>query len=174
MDVCAFGTKLAVTLRGKPESQPANLDTLCRLLFPLHGAGNMTNDSARRRRKKKKNWCIISDEYRSRHRQLRVFSGQEGGILCNFFVFSIVRLADERWMTNTTTATRLKRKKKVARARQERGLLTLAKYLQMFSEAAPRSWLKGQALPAWQAPWRKNLHGTCDVSASSSKRSAHL
>lgn len=32
--------------------------------------------------------------------------------------------------------------------------LTLAKYLQTVSEAAPSSWLKGQALPAWQAPWR--------------------
>ena len=41
---------------------------------------------------------------------------------------------------------------------------TLAKYLQTVSDEAPRSWLKGQALPAWQVPWRKNLHGTCDVS----------
>ena len=38
--------------------------------------------------------------------------------------------------------------------------LTLAKYLQTFSADWPRSWLKGQALPAWQAPWRKNLQGT--------------
>jgi hypothetical protein len=37
---------------------------------------------------------------------------------------------------------------------------TLAKYLQTVSEAWPSSWLKGQALPAWQAPWRKNLQGT--------------
>lgn len=41
---------------------------------------------------------------------------------------------------------------------------TLAKYLHTVSAAALRSWLKGQAEPAWQAPWRKNLHGTCDVS----------
>jgi hypothetical protein len=50
---------------------------------------------------------------------------------------------------------------------KSRSTLTFAKYLQMVSEAAPRSWLKGQALPAWQAPWRKNLHGTCDVSGRS-------
>lgn len=51
---------------------------------------------------------------------------------------------------------------------QQRGTLisgrTFAKYLQMVSEAAPRSWLNGHAMPAWQAPCRKNLHGTCDVS----------
>lgn len=42
--------------------------------------------------------------------------------------------------------------------------LTLAKYLQTVSADVPRSWLKGQAFPAWQAPWRKNLQGTCEVS----------
>jgi hypothetical protein len=41
---------------------------------------------------------------------------------------------------------------------------TLAKYLQMFSAELFKSWLKGQAFPAWQVPWRKNLHGTCEVS----------
>lgn len=41
---------------------------------------------------------------------------------------------------------------------------TFAKYLQTVSEAAPRSWLKGQAAPAWQAPCRKNLQGTWEVS----------
>lgn len=41
---------------------------------------------------------------------------------------------------------------------------TFAKYLQTFSAAAPRSWLKGQASPAWHAPWRKNLQGTWAVS----------
>lgn len=41
--------------------------------------------------------------------------------------------------------------------------LPLAKYLQMLSDAVERSWLKGQAFPAWQAPWRKNLQGTWDV-----------
>lgn len=41
---------------------------------------------------------------------------------------------------------------------------TFAKYLHTVSAAAPISWLKGQALPAWQAPCRKNLQGTCDVS----------
>jgi len=44
------------------------------------------------------------------------------------------------------------------------GQRTFAKYLQTFSAAAPRSWLKGQVLPAWQAPCRKNLHGTWPVS----------
>lgn len=48
---------------------------------------------------------------------------------------------------------------------------TFAKYLQIFSAAAPRSWLKGQADPAWQAPWRKNLHGTCAVSVGAEERS---
>lgn len=43
---------------------------------------------------------------------------------------------------------------------------TFAKYLHTVSEAELRSWLKGQALPAWQAPCRKNLHGTCDVSGT--------
>jgi hypothetical protein len=35
----------------------------------------------------------------------------------------------------------------------------------MVSEADPKSWLNGQAFPAWHAPWRKNLQGTCEVSA---------
>jgi hypothetical protein len=48
---------------------------------------------------------------------------------------------------------------------------TLAKYLQIVSEAALRSWLKGHALPAWQAPCRKNLQGTCDVSGFKAKDS---
>lgn len=46
---------------------------------------------------------------------------------------------------------------------------TLAKYLHTVSEAELRSWLKGQALPAWQAPCRKNLQGTCDVSGAGAK-----
>lgn len=49
---------------------------------------------------------------------------------------------------------------------------TLAKYLHTVSAAALRSWLKGHAEPAWQAPWRKNLHGTCDVSGKESMLSA--
>jgi hypothetical protein len=39
----------------------------------------------------------------------------------------------------------------------------LAKYLHIVSAAKLRSWLKGQAGPAWQAPCRKNLQGTCEV-----------
>jgi hypothetical protein len=42
--------------------------------------------------------------------------------------------------------------------------LTFAKYLQMLSTVLARSWLKGQEFPAWQAPCRKNLQGTCAVS----------
>ncbi len=53
-----------------------------------------------------------------------------------------------------------------ANARRERywARRTFAKYLHTVSEAELKSWLKGQALPAWQAPCRKNLQGTCDVS----------
>jgi len=51
---------------------------------------------------------------------------------------------------------------------------TLAKYLQMFSAAVERSWLKGQALPAWQAPCRKNLQGTCAVSREKIVNSVRL
>ena len=36
--------------------------------------------------------------------------------------------------------------------------------MQTLSTVLARSWLKGQEFPAWQAPCRKNLHGTCDVS----------
>lgn len=50
---------------------------------------------------------------------------------------------------------------------------TLAKYLHTVSAAALRSWLKGHAEPAWQAPWRKNLHGTCDVSGKEQCALAH-
>jgi hypothetical protein len=41
---------------------------------------------------------------------------------------------------------------------------TLAKYLHTLSLVLARSWLKGQEFPAWQAPWRKNLQGTWEVS----------
>lgn len=46
------------------------------------------------------------------------------------------------------------------------GSRTFAKYLHTVSAALPRSWLNGHALPAWQAPCRKNLQGTCEVSSS--------
>jgi hypothetical protein len=59
--------------------------------------------------------------------------------------------------------------------RRSLGLLTqrtFAKYLHTFSAALVRSWLKGHALPAWQAPCLKNLHGTCEVSVG--KKSASV
>lgn len=46
------------------------------------------------------------------------------------------------------------------RQRNGRERRTFAKYLQTFSVEVPISWLNGQAFPAWQAPWRKNLQGT--------------
>jgi len=49
---------------------------------------------------------------------------------------------------------------------------TLAKYLQGATSAAvSMEWLKTQVEPAWQVPSRKNLQGTCDVSAGASVRS---
>lgn len=39
--------------------------------------------------------------------------------------------------------------------------LTLVKYLQgALSAIGSVEWRKGHERPAWQAPWRKNLHGT--------------
>ena len=57
---------------------------------------------------------------------------------------------------------------------EESSRRTFAKYLHTVSEAELRSWLNGHALPAWQAPCRKNLQGTCAVSAGRKASCQHM